>query len=61
MKCNVCDYRNGDILANNVEITLEQFAAYMKAAQQPEGIIRLGDLPINHGIEGKDDVTVFIE
>ena len=41
---NVNRYTDGSTLAT-VPLTDEQFAAYLAAGQEPEGLVRVADLP----------------
>lgn len=54
---SIIRYRDGKILAS-VELTDEQFSAYMSAAQQPEGLIAWCDVP---GVDTDDTTTVYLD
>lgn len=50
-------YRDGKEIGR-VNLTAEQFAEYMAAAQQPEGLIALCDVP---GVDSDDTTTVYLD
>ncbi len=44
-----------------VELTDEQFRQYMDEAQQPQGLMRYGDLPGDASLDVDDDLTVYLQ
>ncbi len=43
-----------------VELNDEQFRQYMDEAQQPQGLIPYGELPVDAGLNVNADITVYL-